>query len=123
MVQDPALLAWQRALGFQGAEAERGAATQIGQINDTTAFQQPIIAEDAQVQRRNIGFGREQVGLYDSSYTQQLLAENIRQQQRQQAALELDRAQQVGSVESDLAATLAGLERQRLEQELQAGLY
>lgn len=113
--RDPTYAATVRGIDYEGNTAESNVRAAIDRMNVRRAFEQPIIAETGQIERRGIMQDREASGLAQGSYTTQLIAEQRRREIQEQAAAELDLAERQGSTLAGLGSTVANLERQRGE--------
>lgn len=119
--EDPTVLAWRRALGFEDQTDRADAARQQAQVEQRVAFQRPEIEYQGEVAQRNISLGHEDRGIFRSGQHERALAEQARQTQYQVGALELGGAESIGDIQGALAQQLARRRREQIEQEMILG--
>lgn len=119
---DPNWLAYKRALGFEQSESERRTAVAIDEERRQRDFQTPVFREEGAISSRDIATARVNSGMYDSSYTQQLLAEQQRRINTQVAGLELDTVTSIAGIQSQAAVDVAKMQREAAERALQLGI-
>lgn len=119
---DPNWLAYKRALGFEQSESERRTSVAVDEQRRQRDFQIPVFREEGKIGQRDIATARVNSGLYESSYTQNLLAEQERRINTQIAGLELDTTTSIAGIQSQAAVDVARMQREAAERALQLGI-
>lgn len=119
--QDPAYLAWLRALGFEENAARSDATAARETVAARTEFERPQLEDQGMRERRTIAAGMEDRGLFRSGEMLSRTAEQRADQQYRVGGLELRAGEQIAGIESGLAREVAGIERRRTEQALTTG--
>ena len=119
--QDPTILAYMRALGFEEAEAERATAGAKEQVQQQYAMDKPRIQSQGIERREGIAGGFESRGLLKSGAYATADARALGDEQHQLAQGALGMTQTVAGLESSLAAQIAAMRRQQAERLLSVG--
>lgn len=112
-VQDPAIAAYLKALGFDDAAARAESQKQISDINGQVAFRQPEIDYQGQLAQEAVTQDTLGRGVYNSG--ERLMGEARAQHAQQYAtgALQLNSTQSIGDAQLALARALANDEARR----------
>jgi len=115
------MLAYMRALGFEEAEAERQTAGKIEQGQQRYALEKPRVQSQGIENRENIQGSFEGRGLLRSGAYATANARALGDEQYQLGSMQMGLADDIGSLESQLAAAIAAARRQASERVLQIG--
>lgn len=114
---DPEYLALQRAYNFRQAEAQRQAAQTIGNLDVLQPVTEADILANQEEALRQTDLNAEARGLYRSGERLENRGRVMGDYGRQLTQVQLTGALQRGNVQSDLAAAMAAIDRQRADTE------
>lgn len=113
--QDPAYLAYLRALGFNESTDRATADDQTASVQRQAAMSIPEIAYQGDVTRQGIDTGYEASGLYSSGDHLLKLAQQAHNQGYQTGQATIGAADQIAAIQRTLANQMLDLNRQRTE--------
>ena len=115
------MLAYMRALGFEEAEAERQTAGKVEQAQQQYAVAKPRVQQQGQIEREGIQGSFENRGLLRSGAYATANARSMGDEQYRLGAMQMGLTDDIGSLESQLAAAIAAGRRQAAERLLSIG--
>lgn len=115
LAQDPAWAAFLRTSGLEYDQAAGDIARRSSAINTALGLDIPDIEEQGKKDRRGIDSNFEARGVYESGQRLKLLGEQEAHQARQLGRRQLAAGNQIGGLESDLADTVARIQRRGAE--------
>lgn len=113
--EDPAWLAYMRALGYEQSDAERIAAQRSNEVRRRYALLLPELQMAGENQRTAISGGMESRGIYRSGEHEMALARQRAAEQQQLGSMGSEQTAALGGIEGDLAALKARILRAQSE--------
>lgn len=119
--QDPTVLAYMRALGFEEADAQREVAGRKEQAQQKYAMAKPQVQQEGIAERESIQGGFESRGMLKSGAYATANARQLSGEQFRLGSMQMGLTDEVSSLESQLAAQIAAARRQAAERLLSVG--
>lgn len=118
---DPTMMAYMRALGFEEADAQREVAGRTEQAQQKYAAAKPQVQQEGIQERESIAGGFENRGLLKSGAYATANARALAGEQFRLGSMQMGLADESASLESQLAAQIAAARRQAAERLLSIG--